>query len=313
MRASTKHQSATWASDVHTFCPVITHSPPSRRGGGGHGRQVRPGARLGVALAPQLLDRHDRRQEPALLLRRAERDQRRPEQFLAQVADPGGRAAAGVLLVEDDLLRQRGARARRARPASPGRSSRRRPGAGSRPAARRAPRARGPGRPRPRSAANRPVRLSASHCRDAAAELLVLRAELHPGLPAPGPRVRRLGRPLALGWPAAARARRLSLPSTCLLEGALGGAAPSRPRWPARPGSSATRRRWPSRAARGSATAQLHERVATVARALIAEGVAPGDRVAIWSPNTHHWVLGALGALYAGATAGPGQHPVHRP
>jgi acyl-CoA synthetase (AMP-forming)/AMP-acid ligase II len=50
---------------------------------------------------------------------------------------------------------------------------------------------------------------------------------------------------------------------------------------------------------------ELHERVTTVARALIAEGVAPGDRVAIWSPNTHHWVLGALGALHAGATLVP--------
>ncbi len=50
---------------------------------------------------------------------------------------------------------------------------------------------------------------------------------------------------------------------------------------------------------------ELHERVAVVARALAAEGVAPGDRVAIWSPNTHHWVLGALGALYAGATLVP--------
>jgi len=50
---------------------------------------------------------------------------------------------------------------------------------------------------------------------------------------------------------------------------------------------------------------QLHERVTEVARALMAEGVAPGDRVAIWSPNTHHWVLGALGALYAGATLVP--------
>jgi acyl-CoA synthetase (AMP-forming)/AMP-acid ligase II len=50
---------------------------------------------------------------------------------------------------------------------------------------------------------------------------------------------------------------------------------------------------------------QLHERVVTVARAFIAEGVTPGDRVAIWSPNTHHWVLGALGALYAGATLVP--------
>jgi HIP---CoA ligase len=50
---------------------------------------------------------------------------------------------------------------------------------------------------------------------------------------------------------------------------------------------------------------ELHERVVVVARALIAGGVAPGDRVAIWSPNTHHWVLGALGSLYAGATLVP--------
>jgi HIP---CoA ligase len=50
---------------------------------------------------------------------------------------------------------------------------------------------------------------------------------------------------------------------------------------------------------------ELHERVAAVAGSLIAEGIAPGDRVAIWSPNTHHWVVAALGALYAGATLVP--------
>jgi len=50
---------------------------------------------------------------------------------------------------------------------------------------------------------------------------------------------------------------------------------------------------------------ELHERVRTVARALIAEGVTPGDAVAIWSPNTYHWVLAALGALHAGATLVP--------
>ena len=49
----------------------------------------------------------------------------------------------------------------------------------------------------------------------------------------------------------------------------------------------------------------LHESVRTVARALIAEGVGSGDRVAIWSPNTYHWVLAALGASYAGATVVP--------
>jgi len=50
---------------------------------------------------------------------------------------------------------------------------------------------------------------------------------------------------------------------------------------------------------------QLHQQAGTVARALIGHGVAPGDRVAVWSPNTHHWVLGAFGALSAGATLVP--------
>jgi acyl-CoA synthetase (AMP-forming)/AMP-acid ligase II len=50
---------------------------------------------------------------------------------------------------------------------------------------------------------------------------------------------------------------------------------------------------------------ELHAETVTVARALIARGVAPGDRVAIWSPNTHHWVLAAFGALYAGAALVP--------
>jgi len=50
---------------------------------------------------------------------------------------------------------------------------------------------------------------------------------------------------------------------------------------------------------------QLLHQTTTVTRALIAEGVRPGDRVAIWSPNTHHWVLGAFGALSAGATLVP--------
>jgi acyl-CoA synthetase (AMP-forming)/AMP-acid ligase II len=51
--------------------------------------------------------------------------------------------------------------------------------------------------------------------------------------------------------------------------------------------------------------AELRDRVRGVAGALIASGVRAGDRVAIWAPNTHHWVLGALGSLYAGATLVP--------
>ncbi len=49
----------------------------------------------------------------------------------------------------------------------------------------------------------------------------------------------------------------------------------------------------------------LLDGVRETARAFIASGIEPGDRVAIWSPNTHHWILGALGALYAGATLVP--------
>ncbi len=49
----------------------------------------------------------------------------------------------------------------------------------------------------------------------------------------------------------------------------------------------------------------LHEQVRDVARSLIWCGIEPGDRVAVWSPNTHHWVLAGLGALYAGATLVP--------
>ncbi|MGH3876413.1 MAG: FadD3 family acyl-CoA ligase [Actinophytocola sp.] len=50
---------------------------------------------------------------------------------------------------------------------------------------------------------------------------------------------------------------------------------------------------------------QLRDQVHTVARALVAEGVAPGDRVALCSPNTHHWVIAALAVTYAGAALVP--------
>jgi HIP---CoA ligase len=50
---------------------------------------------------------------------------------------------------------------------------------------------------------------------------------------------------------------------------------------------------------------ELHDRVRDVARAFIAAGIQPGDRVALWSPNTHHWVLAGLGVQYAGAVLVP--------
>ncbi len=38
-----------------------------------------------------------------------------------------------------------------------------------------------------------------------------------------------------------------------------------------------------------------------VAASLIARGIEPGDRIAVWAPNTCEWILAALGAQYAGA------------
>ncbi|ODR06144.1 fatty acid--CoA ligase [Mycolicibacillus koreensis] len=51
--------------------------------------------------------------------------------------------------------------------------------------------------------------------------------------------------------------------------------------------------------------ADLRTEVRRAAAALIAAGVRPGDRVAIWSPNTWHWVVAALGIHYAGAVMVP--------
>jgi acyl-CoA synthetase (AMP-forming)/AMP-acid ligase II len=49
----------------------------------------------------------------------------------------------------------------------------------------------------------------------------------------------------------------------------------------------------------------LHARVQAVAHGLHADGVTRGHRVAIYAPNTHHWVTSALGVHYAGATLVP--------
>src|SRR5215510_6332715 len=38
-----------------------------------------------------------------------------------------------------------------------------------------------------------------------------------------------------------------------------------------------------------------------IARALIASGVEPGDRVALWAPNSAAWITAALGVLAARA------------
>lgn len=51
--------------------------------------------------------------------------------------------------------------------------------------------------------------------------------------------------------------------------------------------------------------AGLVEQVRRAARVFASRGVRSGDRVAVCAPNSHHWVIAALGALYAGATLVP--------
>jgi acyl-CoA synthetase (AMP-forming)/AMP-acid ligase II len=51
--------------------------------------------------------------------------------------------------------------------------------------------------------------------------------------------------------------------------------------------------------------AELRAEARQAAAALIANGVAAGDRVAIWSPNTWHWVVACLATHCAGAVVVP--------
>ncbi|GLB63633.1 3-[(3aS,4S,7aS)-7a-methyl-1,5-dioxo-octahydro-1H- inden-4-yl]propanoyl:CoA ligase [Dietzia sp. NCCP-2495] len=50
---------------------------------------------------------------------------------------------------------------------------------------------------------------------------------------------------------------------------------------------------------------ELLDEVRAFAAGLLSRGVAAGDRVVIWAPNTHHWVVAALGVQYVGATVVP--------
>jgi acyl-CoA synthetase (AMP-forming)/AMP-acid ligase II len=41
--------------------------------------------------------------------------------------------------------------------------------------------------------------------------------------------------------------------------------------------------------------AELHDRAQTFGAALVASGVQPGDRVALWAPNNAEWIVAVLG------------------
>jgi len=51
--------------------------------------------------------------------------------------------------------------------------------------------------------------------------------------------------------------------------------------------------------------AELREEVRGTAAAITGLGISPGDRVAIWCPNTWHWVVACLAIHYAGAVLVP--------
>src|ERR1700759_4793332 len=51
--------------------------------------------------------------------------------------------------------------------------------------------------------------------------------------------------------------------------------------------------------------AELRDEVRRAAAAIVDMGVQAGDRVAIWSPNTWHWVVACLATTYAGGVLVP--------
>jgi acyl-CoA synthetase (AMP-forming)/AMP-acid ligase II len=51
--------------------------------------------------------------------------------------------------------------------------------------------------------------------------------------------------------------------------------------------------------------ATLRTMVDGAAKALLASGIAPGDRVAVWAPNSVEWIVAALGVTTAGAVLVP--------
>ncbi|MET9610356.1 FadD3 family acyl-CoA ligase [Streptomyces sp. NPDC006512] len=51
--------------------------------------------------------------------------------------------------------------------------------------------------------------------------------------------------------------------------------------------------------------ARLAAEIAAASRAALAHGIRPGDRVAVWAPNSRQWITAALGAVGVGAVLVP--------
>ncbi|MCX5196716.1 FadD3 family acyl-CoA ligase [Streptomyces sp. NBC_00249] len=51
--------------------------------------------------------------------------------------------------------------------------------------------------------------------------------------------------------------------------------------------------------------ARLAAEIAAASRAAVAHGIRPGDRVALWAPNSRQWITAALGAVGVGAVLVP--------
>jgi hypothetical protein len=73
---------------VHTFCPSMTHSSPSRSGSSGQGCQIRTGSWLAEQLAPHFLIADNRGQESAPLLLGAMGEQGRRGQIQPEGIEP---------------------------------------------------------------------------------------------------------------------------------------------------------------------------------------------------------------------------------
>jgi acyl-CoA synthetase (AMP-forming)/AMP-acid ligase II len=68
-------------------------------------------------------------------------------------------------------------------------------------------------------------------------------------------------------------------------------------RWPAAEALADEGKRW--------TFADLEREMLASVRSVLAMGVRPGDRVALWAPNSARWVIAALGILGAGAVLVP--------